>query len=150
MKKKICKSDAFFFGEAKRAAQKSTCLKIQTGAVIVKDGRVVGRGANLCSPVGFNHGKKVKSCPRMNLPSGEKYELCKPIHAEIVAILDAGPKNCRRAVMYLYGHYYPCWHCQSLASFVEIEEIKHQDGTARAFYEKIERRKHGSHQKRNS
>ena len=118
-------NDDKFFAEAKKVARKqSTCLKIQTGAVIVKDGKIIGRGANLCSPVGFKHGQKVKSCPRMNLPSGEKYELCKPIHAEILAVLDAGAKNCKGTTMYLYGHYYACWHCQSIVRLVGIKEIK--------------------------
>ena len=127
--------DAKFFAEAKKASYSSTCLKVQTGAVIVKEGKIIGRGANLCSPNGFNHGKKVKSCPRMNLPSGEKYEICKPLHAELLAILDAGAKNCRGAVMYLWGHYYACWHCQSIAHLVGIKEIKCSE-TKESFYKK--------------
>lgn len=130
--------DADFFNEAKKAAQESTCLKIQTGAVVVKDGKIIGKGANLCSPSGFNHGKKVQSCPRTDLPSGEKYELCKPIHAEIIAVLNAGPKNCKGAVMYLSGHYYACWHCQSVACFVGIKEIKCQGEKTRNFYKNLE------------
>lgn len=142
--------DTDFFAEAKKASQNSTCLKIQTGAVIVRNKKIIGKGANLCSPVGFNHGQKVQSCPRMNLPSGEKYELCKPIHAEIVAILDAGPKNCKGAVMYFYGHYYACWHCESVAHLVGIKEIKYKGEETRAFYQSLERRGYGSYQKRNS
>jgi len=127
--------DGDFFAEAKKASQKSTCLKIQTGAVIVKDGKIVGRGYNLCSPKGFNHGQKVRACPRKNLATGDKYDLCKPLHAELVAVLNTRLEDCQGATMYLYGHYYPCWHCESVARFVGIKEIKCSE-TEDSFYKK--------------
>jgi len=126
--------DESFFAQAEKAREKSTCLKIQTGAVIVKDNVVIGRGANLCSPEGFQHGQKVASCPRMNLKTGANYELCKSLHAELLAILNAGAKNCQGAVMYLSGHYYPCWRCESIARLVGIKEIKIKDKDAKSFY----------------
>lgn len=139
--------DVNFFNEAKKAAQKSTCLKIKNGAVIVKGGKIIGRGTNLCSPVGFNHGKKVKSCPRKNLPSGEKYELCKPLHAELVAILNTGAEKCRGAVMYFYGHYYACWHCRSVARYVGIKGIKFQGEVGKKYYKDLERTENDSDKK---
>jgi len=123
-----------YFAEAERLALvNSTCLKIKTGAVIVKKGKTIGRGWNLCSPEGFKHGQKVGKCPRFGLKTGENYELCKPIHAEVMAILNTGLKNCRGATMYLSGHWYACWHCQSLAYLAGIKEIKVKDKKTKNF-----------------
>lgn len=131
------KSDDYYFRQAKKLTEtKSTCLKIKTAAVVVKDGKVVGRGYNLCSPEGFNHGLPVKKCLRMDVPTGTGYELCKGVHAEVMAVADAGIKNCRGAVLYLFGHYYPCWHCESLSRIAGISEIKVQDVVAKEFYKK--------------
>lgn len=128
--------DGSFFLQAEKVREKSNCLKIQTGVVIVKDRTIIGRGANLCSPKGFKHGEKVTSCPRMNLDTGLNYEICKSLHAELLAILDAGGKNCQGAVMYLSGHYYPCWHCESITRLAGIREIKVRDKGAKNFYKK--------------
>lgn len=128
--------DNYFKVASDLARESSTCLKINIGAVIVKGKRIVGRGYNLCSPIGFNHGKKFKECKRMNLPSGQSYDLCKSIHAEIVALIDAGAKKCRGATLYLSGHYYPCWSCESHARHSGIKEIKVRDIYAKKFYKK--------------
>ena len=143
-KTKVCKVTAhgedYYFNLAKKLTQtESNCAKIQTGAVIVKNGKVVGEGFNLCSPVGFKHGETVEKCLRMEVPSGQGYELCKGVHAEVVAIVDAGAQNCKDAIMYLCGHYYPCWHCESLARISGIKEIKVQDVSAKRFYEQKKR-----------
>lgn len=131
----MLRSDGYYFEQAKKLTEtKSTCLKIKTAAVIVKGGKIVGRGYNLCSPEGFNHGKEVKKCLRMGVPSGTGYELCKSLHAEVVAVADAGIKNCQGAILYLSGHFYPCWHCESLAKITGIKEIKVQDVGAGEFY----------------
>lgn len=139
-------TDAKYFALAgKLIDTKSSCLKIKTGAVIVKNGKVVGQGFNLCSPVGFRHGNPVERCLRLNTPTGTGYELCKGVHAEVVAIVDAGAKNCEGATLFLSGHFYPCWHCESLAKIAGIKEIKVQDIGARKFYSQ---KKYGrSHQK---
>lgn len=139
-----------FFREAKKVSRTATCLKIKSGAVIVKGGKIVGRGATLCSPAGFNHGKKVKNCARMKLPSQAKYELCKPLHAELVTVLNTGVEKCQGATMYFYGHYYACWHCESVVHYAGIKEIKFQGDVGRIFYKNLERRKNDSHPKRNS
>lgn len=131
------KTDEFYFKKAQDLASRgSTCLKIQTGVVLVKEGRVVGQGVNLCSPGGFRHGRKVKKCLRLGVPSGTGYELCQSIHAEVTAVAGARPADLRGATLYLSGHYYPCWHCEGLARLVGIKKIKVKDSKARAFYTK--------------
>lgn len=126
----------YFKAASDLAKKRSTCLKINTGAVVVKGKKIVGRGYNLCSPDGFNHGKEFKECKRMTVPSGQGYDLCKSIHAEIIALIDAGAKNCRGAKLYLSGHFYPCWNCESHARQSGIKEIKVRDVGAKEFYDK--------------
>ena len=129
--------DEAYFGEAARLAREgSNCLKINTGAVVVLGGKIVGRGYNRCSPDGFKFAEKVGECKRMKVPTGTGYELCKSIHAEVAAIVDAGAKRCQGATLYLSGHYYPCWQCESLAKASGIVEIKVRDVGAKKFYQK--------------
>lgn len=138
------KGDNFLFDKAEQIAkEKSTCLKLNTGAIIVNNGRIVGVGWNMCSPGEgvFCHGEKVEECARMNLPSGQGYELCKPIHAEVMAVLNAGIQNCKGAVLYLSGHYYACWNCESTVRFAGVKEIKIRDTRAQEFYKKQQEKK---------
>ncbi len=133
---KLSREDSYFKVASDLAKSHSTCLKINICAVIVKGEKIVGKGYNQCSPDGFNHGQKVKECKRINLPSGQSYDLCKSIHAEVIALIDAGAKKCRGATLYLSGHYYPCWGCESHARQSGIKEIKVRDIGAKEFYDK--------------
>lgn len=102
-----------FMKEATKMLASSGCVKQPTAAVIVKDGKIVGRGVNA--------GKRVDVCPRVihNCPTGTGYEFCKVVckqegHAEVMAIRDALKKNddLRSASLYLDGHWWickPCW-----------------------------------------
>ncbi|MEK7503278.1 MAG: hypothetical protein AAB556_02420 [Patescibacteria group bacterium] len=131
--------ESIYFDKAEQIAKdNSTCLKLNTGAVIVKNGEIVGMGWNMCSPGEgvFCHGDKVAECARMNLPSGQGYELCKPIHAEVMAVLSAGMENCKGATLFLSGHYYACWNCESTVRFAGVAEIKIRDKNAKEFYQK--------------
>lgn len=134
------KSDDYYFKVALNLAEKkATCLKIKTGVVIVKNGKIVGSGFNTCSPEGFSHGSKVKTCKRLKAPTGKGYELCKSIHAEVSALINAGKKSSKGATLYLSGHYYPCWSCESHARAAGIKEIKVRDSGAKAYYLKSEK-----------
>ncbi len=94
------------------AKQKSGCSWWQTGAVIVKDGTILGRGAN--------EGQWQPLCPRyeQGCGTGEGYELCKNIckqtgHAETTAIDDCLGQNNNpaHADLYLFGHWWCCENC---------------------------------------
>lgn len=82
---------------AAQEASKSTCKKSQRGAIIVKDGVIIGRGYNkatreeLCNP-----------CVRENIKDNSRVELCSAIHAEQMAIIDAvnGQKPLKGSRMY--------------------------------------------------
>ncbi len=116
--------DKFFFAEARRLAKNSTCLKQQTAAIIVKNGRIIGVGWNLCSPDGFQHGKPVSHCPRLNLATGTDYSLCKSLHAELIALINVGQEDCQGATLYLAGHNYLCWECESFARRFGIVDVR--------------------------
>ncbi len=80
------------FAIAKDASLHSTCVKTKTGALIVKDGIRISTGQNRCAPDGHNYGDTIEKCPREGMKTGTGYELCKPIHAEVMACLNA--KSC--------------------------------------------------------
>lgn len=102
-----------FMQEATLGLAKSGCAKQATSAVIVKDGKILGRGTNA--------GIKVDICPRVErgYAPGVGYELCREIckqkeHAEIMAIRNAlkQVKSLKGASIYLGGHWWicePCW-----------------------------------------
>lgn len=96
--------DDYYLGLAKAVAQRSTCLRKQYGAVIVKDDRPVGMGYN-GSPCNEPNCCDVNFCQRehLNVPSGERYELCEAVHAEENAIISAGRDRTIGATLYLYG-----------------------------------------------
>ena len=117
-------SEAFI--QARQEREKSTCHKAQTGAVIVKDGKIIGRGHNMCSPSGEEYGERVKECKRMNVPTGTGYELCNPVHCEKAAGVDAlrRGEDPSGGVMYLSGHYWACFDCSVFLKFLGVVGIE--------------------------
>ena len=106
---KFVEEDNQYILMAKEISIQSGCIKQPTGSVVVKDGKVIGKGTNA--------GRKVEKCPRVEKGSktGEDYYLCKEIclqegHAEAQAIKNAqGDTN--GADLYLYGHWWCCRDC---------------------------------------
>lgn len=94
----------YYLGIAKAVAQRGTCLRRKFGAVIVKDDRIVSTGY-----VGAPRGRKnccdIGKCFRQenNIPSGQRYELCRSVHAEMNAIISASKEELQGGVMYLVG-----------------------------------------------
>jgi len=90
---------------AKEVARGSTCLRAMVGAVIVKDDVVVSmgyvgsaRGEENCCDTG------ICERTRLNIPAGQNYELCKSVHAEVNAVINAARtgSNVLGGTMYLY------------------------------------------------
>jgi len=81
--------DTYFMGMAKLAATRSSCLRRAVGAVLVKDRRLLATGYNGV-PSGVTH-CEVVGClrERLKVPSGERHELCRGLHAEQNAIIQA-------------------------------------------------------------
>lgn len=82
--------DSYFMSIATLVATRSTCLRRQIGAVIVKDKRILATGYN-GAPTAAHHCIDVGKCLReeMGVPSGQRHELCNAVHAEQNAILQA-------------------------------------------------------------
>ena len=81
--------DDYFMDIAELVSRRSTCRRRAVGAVIVKDKRILSTGYN-GAPSGLRHCLEI-GCLReqMNVPSGERHELCRGIHAEQNAIIQA-------------------------------------------------------------
>ncbi len=120
--------DEYFMRIAQLAATRSTCLRRQVGAVIVKDKRVLSTGYN-GSPSGLEHCLNV-GCLReqMNIPSGERHELCRAIHAEQNAIIQAATSGVSIEGATLYSTTYPCVLCAKMIINAGIRTIYITDG----------------------
>ena len=81
--------DEYFIEITRLVAKRSTCLRRQVGAVIVKDKNILATGYN-GAPAGTAHCLDI-GCLRekLNIPSGERHELCRGLHAEQNAIIQA-------------------------------------------------------------
>ncbi|MDZ4182212.1 MAG: deaminase, partial [Candidatus Cloacimonadaceae bacterium] len=80
----------YFMEMAILASKRSTCLRRHVGAVLVRNNQILSTGYN-GSPKGIAHCAEA-GCLRaqLNVPSGEKHELCRGVHAEQNAIIQAG------------------------------------------------------------
>lgn len=96
--------DKYYIGIALAVAKRSTCLRRQYGAVIVKNDEIVSTGYN-GAPRGEQNCCEVGSCWREsnNIPHGERYEMCKSVHAEQNAIISASRKDMIGSTLYLAG-----------------------------------------------
>ena len=101
--------DTYFVEIAKVVARRSTCLRRQIGAVIVKGKQIVSTGYNGV-PAGHPHCLNV-GCARENVPSGERSELCRAAHAEQNAINFAARHGIPIEGATLYTTTYPCSWC---------------------------------------
>lgn len=103
MENRISKID-YYLNIASDVAKRGTCLRRNYGAVIVKDDRIVSTGYT-GAPRGSLNCCDTKSCRReeLKVPSGERYELCRSVHAEMNAIISASQEELKGAVLYLFG-----------------------------------------------
>ncbi len=96
--------DDYFIEIAKAVSSRSTCLRRKYGAVIVKDNVIISTGYN-GSPRGMPNCSDINTCKRkeLNIPSGERYELCEAVHAEQNAIINGTPERMKDATIYIAG-----------------------------------------------
>ena len=94
----------YYLDLAESALERSTCLRRKWGAVIVKDDEIVSTGYN-GAPRGRKNCTDVGTCIReeLNIPRGERYELCRSVHAEQNAIISAARKDMLGATLYEVG-----------------------------------------------
>jgi len=94
----------YFLSIASVVSLRSTCLRRRYGAIIVKDNTIISTGYN-GAPRGEPNCVDTGCCIRdlKNIPSGERYELCRAVHAEQNAILNAGIVKTDNATIYISG-----------------------------------------------
>ena len=104
-------------------SRRSTCLRRSVGAVLVKDKRVLATGYN-GAPSGLNHCLDV-GCLReqLNVPSGERHELCRGLHAEQNAIIQAALHGVSVNNATLYCTNQPCVICAKMIINAGITEV---------------------------
>ncbi|MCE5201488.1 MAG: cytidine/deoxycytidylate deaminase family protein [Synergistaceae bacterium] len=103
--------DSYFLLIAKVVASRSTCLRRKVGAVLVRDKQILSTGYN-GAPKGISHCEDV-GCMRekLNIPSGERHEICRGSHAEINAIAQAASAGVATQGCWLYCTHEPCVYC---------------------------------------
>ncbi len=120
--------DEYFMRMAFMAASRSTCTRRKVGAVIVKDSRIISTGYN-GPPSGLMHCDQT-GCIRelLNIPSGERHELCRGLHAEQNAIIQAASTGASIKGGKIYVTTHPCVVCAKMLINAGIEEIVYADG----------------------
>ena len=94
----------YYLDIADAVLERSTCLRRKYGAIIVRNDEIISTGYN-GAPRGRRNCSDIGSCTRENLhiPSGERYELCRSVHAEANVIISAPRKDMIGATLYLVG-----------------------------------------------
>lgn len=94
----------YYLDIAESVAKRSTCLRKGYGAVIVKNDEILSTGYN-GAPRGRKNCSDLCSCIRneLNVPRGERYELCRSVHAEANAIISASRQEMIDSTLYLVG-----------------------------------------------
>ena len=124
----------YYLDIAETVLERSTCLRRCYGAIIVKNDEIVSTGYN-GAPRGRKNCMDLGYCTReaMNIPSGERYELCRSVHAEMNAIISAARRDTLGSTMYLAGrqaatgellrHATSCTMCRRLIINAGIERM---------------------------
>lgn len=121
----------YYLGIAAQVAKRSTCIRRQYGAVIVRDDMIISTGYN-GSPRGETNCCDIGTCWREqnNIPHGERYEQCKAVHAEMNAIISAARTDMIGATLYLAGwengqrvNAVPCLLCDKMIKQAGIERV---------------------------
>lgn len=122
--------DEYFMQIAQLVSQRSTCIRRQVGAVIVKDKRMLSTGYN-GAPSGLRHCQEI-GCLRdqQKIPSGQRHELCRGLHAEQNAIIQAALYGVSIAASSLYSTHLPCSLCAKMIVNAGLKEIIYHDGYA--------------------
>ena len=115
--------DPYFMEIAALVAKRSTCLRRAVGAVLVKDKRILATGYN-GAPSGIKHCIEV-GCLRESLQvaSGERHELCRGLHGEENALLQAARYGIKIEGATLYTTHVPCVMCTKMIINCGVERI---------------------------
>ena len=94
----------YYLDIADSVLERSTCLRWKYGAIIVRNEEIFSTGYH-GAPRGRRNCSDLGRCTResLNIPSGERYELCRSVHAEANAIISASRRDMIGATIYLVG-----------------------------------------------
>ncbi len=120
--------DEYFMDITRRVATRSTCLRRAVGAILVHDKRIIASGYN-GGPSGLAHCLDI-GCLRekLGIPSGQQHELCRGIHAEQNAIIQAARYGVSIEGATLYCTTQPCTQCTKMLINAGITEIVYAEG----------------------
>lgn len=124
----------YYLDIAEAVLERSTCIRRAFGAVIVKNDEIIStgyngapRGRKNCGDLGYCMRKK------LNIPRGERYEMCRSVHAEQNAIISAARKDVIGSTLYLVGkevisdeyvkNAMPCMFCKRFIINAGISKI---------------------------
>lgn len=122
--------DQYFMDITRLVATRSSCLRRQVGAILVKDRNILATGYNGV-PTGISHCAAV-GCLRakLNVPSGERHELCRGLHAEQNAIIQAAKHGTSIDHSVLYCTTMPCVICTKMLINAGITKVVYGEGYA--------------------
>lgn len=124
----------YYLDISQTVAERSTCLRRKFGAIIVKNDEIIATGYN-GAPRGRANCSDLGECMRekLNIPRGQRYELCRSVHAEANAIISAPRTSMMGATLYLVGvdaktgeldgGVEPCSMCKRLIINAGIEKV---------------------------
>lgn len=124
----------YYLDVAETVIERGTCIRRNFGAIIVKNDEIISTGY-VGSPRGRKNCCDLKYCVRENLkvPRGERYELCRSVHAEQNAIISASRRDMIDSTLYLVGKNYndgeyvanarPCALCKRMIINAGIKEV---------------------------
>ncbi len=118
--------DTYFMKICHVVAERSTCLRRQVGALLVSDRRILATGYN-GAPKGLPHCAEVGCLrTRLGIPSGERQELCRGVHAEQNAIIQAAVHGVTLQEVTLYCTIQPCITCAKMLINANVKRIVYE------------------------
>ena len=120
--------DEYFMEIAHLVAKRSTCLRRQVGAVLVREKRLLATGYN-GAPSGMEHCEAVGCLrARLGIPSGERHELCRGIHAEQNVIIQAARHGISTEGATLFCTISPCFICAKMLVQAGVRHVVYGEG----------------------
>jgi dCMP deaminase len=147
MKPKRISKDQYYLGIAEEVARRSTCWRRSIGAIIIRDDQIISTGyvgAPRKTKSSYEHGFCLRD--KLNIPHGQRYELCRSVHAEQNAIINAARAGVSLlgGDMYIFGslsgkskpiNAFPCFICKKMIINAGLNRVicSTADGKMKAF-----------------
>lgn len=121
--------DEYFINMLENIASRSVCLRRKVGCIIVSPNKTIIASGYNSPPAGFKHCEELGGClrQRLNVPSGERVELCRATHAEANAIYTSAKLGISLDGATIYVTNYPCSQCMKGIITAGIKRIVYVD-----------------------